>query len=265
MDAARTINRERVVVLGWGRAILLQLAHPLVAAGVASHSSFAAKRFGRLQRLHGTVGAMLDFTFGGSARVDAAAARINAIHQRVRGRLAEGTTAFPAGTPYSAEDPELLLWVHATLLESVPLAFERFVRPLSVEEKDDYCARSAAAGKLLRIPEALLPMTTAELETTLAHMRASGQLEVTADARAVARDLLYPPFGDPTWPGAWLNRLVTLGQLPADIREAYGFHWSPGHAHSFRLVSSALRLLLPMLPPLVRYWPAARRARPAAA
>ncbi len=258
MDAARKINRERVVVLGWGRAILLQLSHPLVAAGVAQHSHFASARLGRVRRLRATVAAMLDFTFGGAERAAAAASRINGIHERVNGRLQDDTRAFPAGTRYSATDPELLLWVHATLLESVPLAYETFVGPLADAEKDEYCALSAAAGRLLRIPEALLPATEAELRSTVERVRASGHLEVTREARETARDLLYPPFTDPAWPAAWLNRLVTLGLLPADIRCAYGFQWSRGHAEAFRLVAAALRRAWPMLPPVVRHWRDAR-------
>ena len=82
MDAARLVNRERIVVLGWGRAILLQLAHPLVAAGVRDHSGFSAGPMARLRRLHATVGAMVAFTFGDDARVSRAAARINAVHDR---------------------------------------------------------------------------------------------------------------------------------------------------------------------------------------
>jgi uncharacterized protein (DUF2236 family) len=258
MDAARTVNRERIVVLGWGRAILLQLAHPLVAAGVSEHSGYGAGRLARVHRLRATIGAMIDFTFGDPAHVSRAAARIDAVHRRVNGRLRHDTRAFRAGTSYSATDPALLLWVHATLLDSVPLAFERFVRPLSDAEKDEYCAQSRPTATLLGIPGDRLPATAADLRTIVDGMRSSGCLEVTPDARRVARDLLYPPLTDPTRPAAWLMRLVTLGLLPADVRAAYGFRWTPRHARGFDLVSAALRRAWPRLPPLVRHWGAAR-------
>jgi uncharacterized protein (DUF2236 family) len=258
MDVASKVNRERVVVLGWGRAILLQLAHPLVAAGVAGHTHFTAGRLGRLRRLRATVDAMRAFTFGDARRVIAAAARINAIHDRVHGRLRAGAGGFPAGTPYSATDPDLLLWVHVTLLESVPLAFERFVGPLTAAEKDAYCAQSAATARLLRIPDDRLPVTSRQLEGVMDRVRTSGHLEVTAEARAVAHDLLYPPLTDPTRPGAWLNRLVTLGLLPPDIREAYGFPWGRRHERGFRVVTAALRTAWPLLPAPVRHWHDAR-------
>lgn len=258
MDVARKINRERAVVLGWGRAILLQFAHPLVATGVAQHSRFAGSRLSRLRRLHATVGAMLDFTFGDERRVARTAARINAIHDRVNGRLEEAAGTYGAGTPYTATDPALLLWVHATLLDSVPLAYERFIGPLSPEEKDCYCAASARNAARLRIPHEMLPASAAAVSRYLGEMLGSGRVVVTATARQLARDLLYPPLADPTRPGAWLNRLVTLGLLPPDVRTAYGFPWTRRHDRSLRVVQAGVRRLLPLLPAAARFWADAR-------
>jgi uncharacterized protein (DUF2236 family) len=254
MDVSRTVNRERIVVLGWGRAILLQLAHPLVAAGIADHSGFAGGPLTRVRRLQATVGAMLDFTFGEPSRVARAAARINGVHRRISGRLRHATGAFPAGTPYSATDPELLLWVHATLLDSVPLAFETFVRPLSTGERDEYCARSSETGRLLGIPADRLPRSARDLDLIVARMRTSGALHVTPDARAIARDLLYPPVVDPTRPAAWLTRLATLGMLPPDIRGEYGFPWNPRHDRAFGAAAAVLRATWTRLPSIVRHW-----------
>jgi uncharacterized protein (DUF2236 family) len=261
MEVARKVNRERVVILGWSRAILLQLAHPLVAAGVAEHSGFSGGRFARLRRLNTTVGAMQAFVFGGADRSARTAARINAIHDRVHGTLSHATAAYPAGSPYSAADPELLAWVHVTLLESVPLAYERFVAPLSPQERDAYCTESAESARLLRLPEHLLPRTSGELDAAMARVRSSGRLEITPAAREVARQLLYPPLGDPTRPGAWLNRLVTTGLLPPDIREAYGLRWNAGRERAFHALAATIRALLPLVPPWARFWPDARRTR----
>lgn len=258
MTVSQKINRERVVVLGWGRAILLQLAHPLVAAGVGDHSHFADRRLSRLQRLHATVGAMLDFTFGTEERVSSTAARINAIHDRVNGRLHDPTGGYRAGTPYSATDPGLLLWVHATLLDSVPLAYEQFVGRLDEAQKDAYCAEAASTGRRLRIPGGMLPLSAAELASYMAGMLASGQLEVTPTARRVAHGLLYPPLLDPTRPGAWLNRLATLGLLPPIVRHEYGFPWTSFHERAFRVVRTVLPRLLHVTPGFLRFWPEAR-------
>ena len=122
LDVAHRVNAERVVLLGWGRAILLQLAHPLVAAGVHDHSSVRATPWAAATRLHTTVRAMLALTFGTDAERQHALYGIQQIHRRVRGHLPTAVGAWAAGTAYSAEDPALVLWVHLTLLESVPCA-----------------------------------------------------------------------------------------------------------------------------------------------
>src|SRR5581483_9609494 len=117
------INSERLVLLGWGRAILMQFAHPLVAQAVVDHSAFRDTRVARLLRLRSTVRAMLAMTFGDVSQVQGAADHINRIHDRINGRLQESAKPFAAGTPYTAHDPRLLCWVLATLMESVPLAY----------------------------------------------------------------------------------------------------------------------------------------------
>ena len=135
------INREVIVVAGWGRAILLQLAHPAVAAGVHHHSAFPGTLRSSFRRLHSTVGSMLALTFGDTEQMITAAARINTIHDRVRGRIDEGTN-----DTYSAHDPALQRWVHATLLESIPLIYELLVGPLTVRERDQVLPRGRHHG-----------------------------------------------------------------------------------------------------------------------
>ncbi|MGE5360087.1 MAG: oxygenase MpaB family protein [Bacteroidales bacterium] len=258
MTVAERINGERVVVLGWGRAILLQVAHPLVAAGVADHSNFAAGPLARLGRLHATIGAMRRLTFRGERAALDTAARINAIHDRVNGTLRDGGGPYAPGTAYTATDPELLLWVHATLLDSMPRAYEQFVAPLSPAARDDYVRESMAAGRLFRIPERMLPSNREALDRYLQEMLASGPIHVTATARRIARALLYPPLLDPTRPLAWLVRLVTLGLLPTDIRSAYGFRWTPGHDRVLRAFSALCRGVRPLLPAVLTRWPETR-------
>src|SRR5687768_14392251 len=123
------INREVVVVAGWGRAILLLLAHPAVAAGVHDHSSFRRSLLTRVGRLRATVRAMQALAFGDAEQMIAAAAGINTIHDRVNGSV-------PSGLLYSAHDPELLRWVHVTLIDSILLAYEQLIGPLTVAERD---------------------------------------------------------------------------------------------------------------------------------
>jgi uncharacterized protein (DUF2236 family) len=254
------LHREVVILAGWGRAILLQLAHPLVAQGVADHSSFAADPRGRVRRLKQTLGAMLALTFGTAGEAAEAAAAINKIHDRVNGRLREGAGEFAAGTGYSAHDPALLAWVHATLVDTFLLSYERFIAPLSPAERDRYCLEAGGAAPLLGIPPDALPRSTGELTSYLERMFSSGEIVVTGTARSLAREVLAPGLPWPARPLLALARLTTVGLLPPPIREAYGFEWSPRRERALSLVSAATRRSLPFLPPLVRHWPAARRA-----
>jgi len=227
MKITERINGERLVVLGWGRAILMQLAHPLVAQGVADHSTFRDTALTRLKRLHGTIKAMLDLTFGDPDAMNAAAARINAIHDRVHGQLTEDVGRWRAGTPYSATDPHLLTWVEATLLDSMPLAYRQLVAPLASEDVDAFCAEASAAGDRLRIPPGFVPASRAALEAYLQRMLESDTLAVTSAARALAREVIEPPGATALWPAATVSRLATIGWLPARIRAEYGFAWGP--------------------------------------
>ena len=248
------------MLAGWGRAILLQLAHPLVAQGVADHSAFARDRRGRVRRLNRTLRAMLALTFGTAEEAAEVAAAINKIHDRVNGRLREGAGEFAAGTGYSAHDPALLAWVHATLVDTFLLTYERFVAPLSPAERDRYCREAGGVAPLLGIPPDALPRSTDELTAYMERMLSSGEIVVTGPARSLAREVLSPGLPWPARPLLALARLTTVGLLPPPIREAYGLEWSPRRARALRLLSAAARQSLPFLPPLVRHWPAARRA-----
>ena len=249
-----------MLLLGWGRAILMQFAHPLVACGVAEHSAFRAEAFGGWRRLHRTLGAMLALTFGERVETQRAADRINAIHERIHGRLPRAVGAFAAGTPYSACDPALLGWVHATLVDSFLLTYERFVRPLSPAERDAYCAESAEIETLLRIPAGVLPRTASALETYVASRLASGEIHVTDTARALARGVLFPPMSAPAWPALAVLRLATVGLLPAALREAYGFAWDARRTAVLRVSTVVVRGLLPFVPLVFRQWREARAA-----
>jgi uncharacterized protein (DUF2236 family) len=257
---SRRINAERIVLLGWGRAILLQLAHPLVAAGVHDHSGFRSTTWAAVGRLYHTVHAMLALTFGSDAEREKALDGIRQIHRRVHGHLKTATRRLPAGTRYSAEDPDLVLWVHATLLESVPLAYERFVRPLTDAERDAYCAAAAPIAIALMARSDEVPRTWAEARTYLDRMYASGTLEVTDEARTLARAVISPPAAI-AWlggPAIWTNRIVTLGLLPPQIRRQYRFEWTRLHQHAFTALVPTLRTARRAMPRAITQWPEAR-------
>ena len=248
------INREVIVVAGWGRAILLQLAHPAVAAGVHHHSSFRGSLLSSLRRLRSTVDAMLSLTFGDSEQMITAAAGINTIHDRVSGRACQGT-----GEAYAAHDSDLQRWVHATLLESIPLTYELLVGPLTLRERDQYCSEAAIMEPLLGMPAGWLPRDSAQLDTYMREMLAGGSIVVSDTSRALARAVLYPPQWYLAWPAFRAMQLLTLGSLPPSIRSAYGFEWRARDARAFTRWTALLRTSLRLLPPLAREWPMARR------
>jgi uncharacterized protein (DUF2236 family) len=247
------VNREMIVVAGWGRAILLQLAHPAVAAGVHHHSSFRGSLRSSMRRLQATVRAMLSLTFGDTEQMITAAAGINTIHGRVRGRIPEG-----AGAAYSAHDPDLQRWVHATLLESIPATYELLVGPLTRRERDRYCAEAAIMEPLLGMPAGWLPQDSAQLDSYMREMLAGGSIVVTDTSRAVARAVLYPPKWYVAWPAFRAMQLLTIGSLPPSIRQAYGFEWHARDVRAFARWTALLRTSLRLLPPVAREWPMAR-------
>ncbi len=254
------INAERLVLLGWSRAILLQVAHPLVAAGVAEHGTFRAGPLAPITRLYHTVRAMLSLVFGDHAARAQTLATIRAIHRRVHGHLPQATGRFAAGTPYSAEDPALVLWVHATLLDSIPLAYERLVAPLSAAERDAYCEETAAIAVALGARDADIPRSQAALDGYMKATIGSGAIAVGVDAHQLATTVLAPPIGRLVWPATRVNRLVTIGLLPAAVREQYGFTWS---ARDERRLGRVLRVITHIrrrVPARIALWPDARRA-----
>ena len=254
------INAERLLLLCWGRAILLQFAHPLVAAGVADHSSFRDGKLTAVVRLHETIRAMLSLTFGTDAARDATLSRINGIHRRVNGTLREGAGRFAAGTAYSAEDPALLLWVHGTLLESAFLVYERLIAPLPVAERDQYCVEAVPVVRGLGVVEGE-PQSWAALNDYMRGMYGSDRIAIGGPARELAAALLAPPLAWAVAPATRVNRLFTIGLLPPHIRDQYGFTWTTRDQHALEWWTRVLRRARPWLPNRVTLWPEARHTR----
>lgn len=254
------VNREAVVVAGWARAILLQFSHPLVAAGVADHSNFNSGLHSRFQRLFSTVRAMLSLTFGDERQAIAAAAGINTIHDRVFGQIRFPAGSFETGTAYSAHEPDLLQWVHATLLESIPLTYELLVGPLTPAERERYCEEAAIIEPLLGIPAGTLPRQTGDLQAYMSEILQSGRIAVTDTSRALASQVLYPPLSPVLWPALRPVRLITIGLLPPPIREAYGFRWGAAEDRALTRWVSVVRTVRSSLPALLREWSVARAA-----
>jgi uncharacterized protein (DUF2236 family) len=259
-SVAWKINSEIVLLLGWNPAILLQVAHPLVAAGVVDHSLFLTDPAGRARRLWRTLNVMFDLTFGLPDEVQRAADAINAVHDRVHGELRQAAGPFEAGRTYSAHDPELLRWVHCTMLEVFPRTYRLYVGKLSDAEWDRYCAEASRVEPLLGVPDGFLPNSLPALRAYLREMLESGQIAVSEESRMLAHDILHPRLPLPLRPLLPFFQLPMVGLLPPSVRAAYGFPWDRRRAYLMRDSAKLFRPLLALTPSLFRHWPAARRA-----
>ena len=164
------VNREGVLLLGGGVALIEQLAHPLVAAGVSQHSNYREDPWGRLYR---TLDLTTKIVFGSTATAEEASARIRHTHGRVRGKAEESAGAYPEGTPYDARTPELVLWVHATLVHTSLQVYQRYVRRLTIEEQSRYYEEQKTLGEQVGAPREMQPETFADFNDYFDGMLAS--------------------------------------------------------------------------------------------
>lgn len=242
-SVAWRVNAEAALLLGGGRALLMQLAHPKVARGVAEHSDFQRDPISRLNR---TLELSLTLGFGSDGEVKRAARAINRTHERVRGK------------GYSAGDPDLLLWVHATLIDSSIAVYREFVGPLSRAEATAYYRETQPVGSLLGIPPAVFPPSYGEFERYVERMLATDAIP-DATGRRLARTVLRPHIrGVPKFTFAPLD-VITAGLLPAGLREAYGLRWRAPERALYRAARSAIRGTVRVLPARLRQVPQARR------
>jgi uncharacterized protein (DUF2236 family) len=246
------VNRSSIVFLGAGRAALLQLAHPSVAWGIEQHSRTLGDPFGRFQR---TFGHVFDMVFGDWDAACRAACAVHAIHARVVGAIPERAGAFAPGARYFANDPEALLWVHATLWDTSLLCYEAVVRPLAAREKEAYYAETKRFAALFGIPDDVLPPDSASFERYVARMLEGEVLCVTEPAARMGRFVLRPH----PWLAPLADRyaLVTAHLLPE--RLAAGFGLSRGGARGRARCEATLgwlRAVYPRLPERLRFLPA---------
>jgi uncharacterized protein (DUF2236 family) len=241
------VNRESVLLLGGRATLLMQLAHPLVAAGVADHSGFRDDPTRRLLR---TLDTMYEIVFGDAAEAEAAASRVNAVHDHVHG-------VAPDGTGYSARDPRLLLWVHGTLVDSALKVYEGCVASLSHEDANAYYEESKLIAKLFGVPEATLPTTLVDLRDWMTELVASGEVVVTPLARELAEPIIRP-FRIVPRRLARASAVVTAALLPEPIREGYGLRLGRSRSFALAMGSRAARLLVPRVPAMLRTVPLQR-------
>ncbi len=256
-SATRRVNREAVLLLGGGRALLLQVAHPLVAAGVAAHSRF---RTHPLERLWRTLDLVLTIVFADAGRAIAAVRDIEHVHARVRGTLDADVGPFARGTPYDASDPRLLFWVHATLVDTALVVHERFVAPLTADDLSRYYEESKVVARLLGVPNALIPLTFDRFRAYMHDMLHGQTLTVGAAGHEVAASIMSPPLPVALRQGFRAAGFVTAGLLPAIVRQRYGLSWGPRREQALDALAAATRAALPFTPALLRFLPHARAA-----
>jgi uncharacterized protein (DUF2236 family) len=255
-SVTRQVAQEAIINLGGSRAVLMQLAHPLVATGVAEHSNYLSDPLGRALRTF-VLGQLL--TFGNSAKAHKAGRTINRLHSHVHGSLPASAGNFASGTPYKARDPELLLWVHATLIDTILLIYPLLFRPLSEEEQDQYYQESKEMVRLLGLSSHDMPETTGDLRQYVHDMVYSNKLAATAQARQIARVVLFPPVPRVLHPLLLFNLHFTIATLPPPVREIYGLEWSKRQQVAFDLSTFGMRTVIPRLPLSLRVLPITRR------
>ena len=238
------VHREVTVLFGGARALLMHAAHPLVVAGARDTGFYERNPWRRLQR---TLMLTYTVTFGSRQEALAAAERINEAHRRVRG--IDRVT----GLPYDALDPDLLLWVHAALVDSALLYEELTVGALDDAGRQRFHEEQMLVAELLLLPRDRIPPTVPELRAYIEEVVASGILRVTDGARKVAE-----LFRDPPREAEWRPVLPAVawwafGTLPPPLREAYGVRWSRGRELALRSSLRALRWVRPALPARFRY------------
>ena len=239
------VNRESVVTLAGTCAILMQFAHPQVAAGVRDHSRYLVDAAGRLRR---TLDLTMAIVFGPRPAAMEAVRAINSRHRTVR------------GPGYSAMDPELLLWVHATLVYSAIRGYRAMVGPLSPAQADQYYQDTKAIGVLLGIPPEMYPAGVEGFDAYLHGMIDRSEVAVGADARCMGQVILRPVFrGVPRMVFTPLS-VITAGLLPPRLREGYGLKWGRAQRAAFAACRAGLPRLVAIAPEPVRWLPPARNA-----
>jgi uncharacterized protein (DUF2236 family) len=251
------VNREGVLLVGAGAALVLQVAHPLVAAGVAEHSNYREDPWGRLYR---TLDLTTKMVFGSTAVAEEASARIKHVHGRVKGVTREPGGRYPAGTPYDARSPELLMWVHATLVRTSLDVYTRYVGPLSIAEQRRYYEEQKGLGELVGIPRERQPETLADFNDYFREMLGSDRIAVTGALREVTDATLRPELPFVVRPLIEALNLATAGLLPERLRAELGLSFGPARRRAYDASRVLLSSLLPVLPRVMREFPEARSA-----
>jgi uncharacterized protein (DUF2236 family) len=261
----RRVYSERALALAGPRALLMQAAHPLAVSGLLAHSTELDDPYDRLAR---TAEVMSTIAFGDRADSDRITKHVRAMHRRVKGTIKRSAGIYPAGTPYRADDPDLLLWVLFTLVDSGVVVYRKYVGAMSRAEEAAFWEDYKVVGKLFGLRKADLPETLADLHDYRSQMLTGDVLHVSDWARERARTIvLDPPVPLYARPLLETANFITITLLPGRIRREYGFSPLPPVFIRRALVNGGAeyvkRAVIPFLPERLRFVPAARPARAA--
>lgn len=271
------LNREAMLLLGAGpRALLLQIAHPLIAEGVDQHSDFRADPW---RRLAATLRSYLRIVYGSGPVARAEIRRLNTMHRAIEGPVRDASARVAHGERYRARDPELALWVHATLIDSTITTHDAWVEPLSRERRARFYAETRPIGRAFGIPDSLLPADIDAFDDYVAGMLApAGAVRVSATAHGLARVILAPPLGTLALllgprrplPGSVFARIPpaayawtlwpSIGLLPDSLRSDYGLVWGIRERVVARWLTTGMRAWWPLVPTGLRWMPQALAA-----
>ena len=258
----RRIHRERAVALSGPRALLMQAAHPLAVSGLLAHSTAVDEPYDRLAR---TAEVMSAIGFGSREDADRMTARVRAMHGEVRGRIRAAAGSYPAGAPYRADQPDLLMWVLFTLVDSALVVYQLYVEKLSEEEQEAYWDDYKQVGRLFGLRDRDMPPAIGDLRDYKREMLEGDALQVTAWARRRAREIvLEPPVPLVARPLLETVNFITIALLPDRLRREYGFSALPPAFVRRAIVAGGAeyvkRAVIPLLPERLRLVPSARRA-----
>ena len=211
------VHKEPALLVGGLSALMVQALHPLAIAAVVDHSNYKQDVWGRYDR---TTNYVVTTIYGTTKQALAVGARVRAVHVPIKG--IDKVT----GLPYDADDPVLLLWIHATLVDSFLGAYRRFVRPLSQDEADRYVAEMVRQAELVGLKAEDVPATERANREFIESCRP--MLQVTRSSLEAVDTVLHPPLA--TWkrPFWWVAGQAAVSLLPDYARELYGLRrrWS---------------------------------------